>query len=189
MLPSTAMPRLQERFGAKSTVSYAHSKHVLLWRSQLRPAFAASTRTPWLRVDYDSSCEQLRHAVLTGGFGSRPIRPAVAINRNHWSSSIETGNRHQSVRALGWRAPSSMRGRGRFWSHTGRSIPRPPPAHHLDIRQHDGRSEARPRGGPAQRDADLHERQTQPAGVPTLYTAESWFDARVDMTGPPCAQR
>jgi hypothetical protein len=27
--------------------------------------------------------------------------------------------------------------------------------HHLDIRLHDGRSEARPRGGPAQCDADL----------------------------------
>jgi hypothetical protein len=37
------------------------------------------------------------------------------------------------------------------------------PAHHLDIRHHDGRSEARPRRGPARCDAGLHERQGEPA--------------------------
>jgi hypothetical protein len=37
------------------------------------------------------------------------------------------------------------------------------PAHHLDIRHHEGRFQARPRRGPARCDAGLHERQGEPA--------------------------
>jgi hypothetical protein len=51
------------------------------------------------------------------------------------------------------RAPSSLRGAGVSGvSLVGRFGGRHP-AHYRDVRHHEGRSEARPRGGPTQRDA------------------------------------